>query len=213
MKILLLDDHQLFRSGLRLILEQTPGLTVIGEAGDGPSALEQVGRECPDVMVVDIHLPGLDGIEVARRLRAACPSAKVVFLSSDADSALVRRALEAGASGYLLKENAPQDLIRALEAAAKGGVYLCPEVASVLVKDYQGRLSQETTAPRAAISEREREVLQFIAEGLRNKEMAVRLNVSIKSVETYRARLLAKLGYATTAQLIRHAIREGIVPP
>jgi len=212
-RILLIDDHRLFRQGLRSILERERGLEVVGEAGDGPSALKLAGSTSPDVVVADIHLPDGDGIALAVRILAQCPATKVIFLSSDADFNLVRRALDAGGSGYLLKDNASGDLIRAIEAVRQGGVYLCPEVASALVEDFRQRGNQTPEAPPVQLSEREAEVLRLIADGLRNKEIADQLGVSTKSVETYRKRLMTKLGFSSTAELIRHAIRTGIVAP
>ena len=211
LRILLIDDHRIFRTGLRLILQQTPGLIVVGEAGEGVAALALAQSEKPDVVVADIHLPGEDGIAVAARIRETCPAAKIVFLSSDADLTLVRRALDGGGSGYLLKDNAAQDLIRAIEASVQGGVYLCPEVGAALVKNYRLRDAGLMPAAPAALSARELEVLLLIAEGLRNKEIADKLQLSQKSVETYRGRLLKKLGYNSTAELVRHAIREGLI--
>jgi two-component system, NarL family, response regulator NreC len=211
-RIFLVDDHQLFRKGLRLVLEHTAGFTVVGEAA---TAAELIGR-CPassaDVLLADIHLPDGDGIEAARSVMAAMPSLRVIFLSSDGDLALVRRALDAGGIGYLLKDNAPQDLVRAIEAARKGDVYLCPEVATQLVRDYRAR-DESPRAARPRLSEREDSVLRLIAAGRRNKEIAEQLAVSVKSVETYRRRLLQKLGYTSTAEVVRHAIREGIISP
>lgn len=213
LRILLVDDHQLFRRGLQMILERTPGMTVVGEAGDGTQALELGKGIRPEVLVVDIHLPDCDGIELAGRLREKHPGAKVIFLSSDGDFALVRRALDAGGNGYLLKNSAPTELIGAIQAAAKGGVYLSPEIAADLVADFGGRSARQGPAAAPRLSSRENAVLEFIAEGLRNKEMAERLGVSVKSVETYRRRLLLKLGCDSTAGLIRHAIREGLITP
>jgi DNA-binding NarL/FixJ family response regulator len=212
-RILLVDDHRLFRSGLRLLLERCPEVAVVGEAGDGPTAQQLVETLRPDVVVADIHLPDGDGIDLAARILLARPGVKVIFLSSDADLNLVRRALDAGGSGYLLKDSAPQDLLRAVEAATTGGIFLCPEVAALMVKSYRQISPGDAPASPRHLSERETEVLRFIAEGLRNKEIAARLKVSTKSVETYRKRLLTKLGYASTAELVRHAIREGIVAP
>ena len=199
--------------GLRLIVEKAPGLAVVGEASDGASALRLAESAHPDVVVADVHLPDCDGIDLAARIIEQRPVTKVIFLSADADFSLVRRALSAGGGGYLLKGNAPQDVIRAIEAVAKGGVYLCPEVAAALVEDYQNCVGGAHAEQGAKISEREEAVLRLVAEGLRNKEIADRLGVGIKSVETYRKRLLKKLGYSSTAELVRHAVREGLVAP
>jgi DNA-binding NarL/FixJ family response regulator len=211
-RILLLDDHQLFRTGLRMILAQAPGMEVVGDAGTGTAALELAQRTEPDVVVADIHLPGEDGITVAGCIMEKCPGAKVVFLSSDADPLLVRRALDLGGRGYLLKDNAAQDLIRAIEGVMQGGIYLCPEVAAAYIQLSRHDRHEPPAAP-PPLSERENAVLRLLAEGLRNKEIAARLKVGTKSVETYRSRLMKKLGYHSTAELVRHAIREGLVAP
>lgn len=211
LRILLLDDHQLLRTGLRMILERTPGWVVVAEAGDAADALASAKSETPDVVVADIHLPGEDGITIAARIMEMRPATKVVFLSSDEDIALVRRALDAGGKAYLLKDNAAQDLIRAIEAVVQDGVYLSPEIAAALVKDYRKRDVSVAPGNGVVLSEREREILRYIADGLRNKEIADHLKISHKSVETYRSRLLKKLNYTSTAELVRYAIREGIV--
>jgi DNA-binding NarL/FixJ family response regulator len=211
LRLFLLDDHQMFRDGLRLILERVPGLTVVGEAGDGPTALALLRDRRPDVVVTDIHLPGEDGITVAARIKAQLPAVRIIFLSSDADLALVQRALDGGCSGYVLKENAHLELIRALETAGKGGIYLCPDIATAVLQGYRQQKPAPAAPEAAALSARELAVLHFIADGLRNKEIADRLEISVKSVETYRSRLLRKRGCDSTAMLVRHAIREGLI--
>lgn len=211
-RILLVDDHRLFSSGLRLLLGRAAGLQVLGEAPDGATALEMCAGEVPDIAVIDIHLSGsVDGIEVARQLRARHPSVKVLFLSSDADSGVVRRAIEAGAKGYLLKESAPDDLLRAIQAVRGGQFFLASEVAAAVVEDYRQHLAGEPAAKASQLSARERQVLPLLVEGLHNKEIAEKLGVSVKSVETYRARLMEKLHIKSTAELVRYAIREGLV--
>jgi len=213
LRILLVDDHRLFSNGLRLILERTPGLVVVGEAADAAAALELADGTRPDLVLTDIHLPNGDGIELASRIGAICPAAKIIFLSGDADFALVRRALKAGGHGYLLKDSAAHDVIRAIEAARSGGIYLSPEVALALVQDHRQSNAEAAPAAEPRLSDRETEVLRLIAGGLRNKEIAQRLKVGTKSVETYRRRLLLKLGYTSTAELVRHAVREGLIEP
>jgi DNA-binding NarL/FixJ family response regulator len=213
LRVLLVDDHQLFRDGLQMILERAPGIMVVGAAGDAAKALELAESVRPDVIVADVHMPDGDGIALAARLKAKCPAAKLVFLSSDAHFAVVKRALDAGGGGYLLKDSAPTELIGAIQAASKGGVYLSPSIAADLVVDYGQRSAGGRASSPPPLSEREAAVLRFVAEGLRNKEMAEKLGVSIKSVETYRRRLLSKLDCSSTAELIRHGIREGLIVP
>jgi DNA-binding NarL/FixJ family response regulator len=213
LRLLLIDDHRLFVHGLRLILERAEGLVVAGEASNRPSARVLAERLQPDLIVADIHLADGDGITLVEELRARQPSVKALFVSSDADLALVRRALHAGGSGYLLKDNAPQDLLRAIAVVARGGVYLCAEVAGVLQSTGADASATPERGARARLSERETEVLKLIAEGVCRKDIANHLEVSVKSVETYRKRLLHKLGYASTAHLVRHAVREHLVAP
>lgn len=214
LRLLLLDDHQLFRAGLRLLLEREPGYSVVGQAGDVATALAMTEVTAPDLILADVHLPGEDGISGAAQILAQNPSVQIIFLSSDDDVALVRRALDCGGRGYLLKENAPQELLHAIHAVRQGGVYLSPQRTAALLQDYQQAPDPAPVIPadeNITLSARENAVLRHIAEGLRNKEIADRLQISQKSVETYRSRLLKKLGYSSTAEIVRHAIREGLI--
>lgn len=213
LRILLIDDHKLFTQGLQMILARVPGVTVVGVACDEATALDFAATAEPDIVIADIHLPGVDGITLAGRVQELCPAAKLIFLSADADFTLVRRALAAGGSGYLLKTSVSADLTAAIEAAHQGGVFLSPEIAAALVVDYGKRVTGKGGAVAKPLSGREAAVLGFVAEGLRNKEMAARLGVSVKSVETYRRRLLTKLNCASTPELLRFAIREGLIAP
>jgi DNA-binding NarL/FixJ family response regulator len=214
MRVFLLDDHPLFRAGLNLLLQRTPDMEVLGEAGDVATMLEQIGENCPDIIVIDVHLAcEPDGIESARLIRARCPHTKLAYLSSDSDFALVRRAIEAGAKAYLLKEDTPQDLVQALRTVYAGGVHFSPDVAAAMVEDYRQKLDEGAAGAKPSLSKREREVLKLLADGLRNKEIAERLGVGVKSVETYRARLMSKLQLGSTAELVRYAVREGLVRP
>jgi DNA-binding NarL/FixJ family response regulator len=210
-RIIILDDHPLFREGLRLIIERDGGFSVVGEVADGATALALAEQSKPDLIVVDVHLPAEDGITVATQILAKFPGIKVVFLSADGNVALVRRALAVGGSGYLLKDSAVEDLIRALDAAVKGGVYLSPELASNLLRDYEQTKRLPASSTPEPLSVREIKLLRLIAIGLRNKDMADRLGLSPNSVATYRSRLLKRLGCNSTAELIRYAIQEGLV--
>jgi DNA-binding NarL/FixJ family response regulator len=211
LRILLIDGHQLFRSGLRLILERALGLAVVGEAGDAASALELAKSAKFDVILLNSQLPDGDGVELAGRILATCPAAKMLFLSSEGDFTRVRRALDAGGRGYLLKDSGPNELIQAIKAAANGGVCLSPTIAAELVAEFQRRIGSADGMPPARLSERETEVLRLISEGLRNKAIADHMNLSIKTVETYHRRLLGKLGCSSTAELVRYAIRVGLI--
>jgi DNA-binding NarL/FixJ family response regulator len=211
LRILLIDGHQLFRSGLRLILERALGLAVVGEAGEAASALDLAKSAKPDVILLNTHLPDGDGVELAGRILAICPAAKMLFLSSEGDFTLVRRALDAGGRGYLLKDSGPNELIQAIKAASDGGLCLSPTIAADLVAEFLRRTGSAEHMPPARLSERETEVLRLIAAGLRNKAIADSLNLSVRTVETYHRRLLAKLGCSSTAELVRYAIRVGLI--
>jgi two-component system, NarL family, response regulator NreC len=209
--ILLVDDHAMVREGLRRVLQDQKGMTVVGEASCSQSALEQIRTLAPEVVVMDIHLKGENGIATSRRILDEFPSIKIIVLSADASSALITEALLAGISAYVIKENSSDELIRAVRSVMDHRTYLSPEVASVVVGNYVKSLSNlSITASKPLLTDRERQLLKLVAEGKRNKEIAELLKVRVKSVETYRARLTKKLGCANTSELIRYAIREGI---
>ncbi len=212
-RILLVDDHRMFREGVRLMIaRELPDASVVGEAGDAATALESARTLRPDLIVMDIHLPDGNGIEVSRQILAELKDVRVIVLSAEASVLFVKEALRAGVSGYLLKSTAPEELPQAIRAVLQGRLYLCPEASRVALEDYREVLTTE--APRRpALSPRELQVLRFIAEGLRTKEIADKLNVGLKTAETYRQRLIHKLDCNGTAELVRYAIREGLVPP
>ena len=213
-RILIVDDHQLLRQGLHQLIANVPGLHVIGEANTGASAIEQLRALKPDVILMDVHLQSENGVEVTRQILAEFPSMKVIALSSDGDLQLVINALHAGAAGYILKQNGSDELVRAIHAVMDHRLYLSPELSSVVIKEFM-KSPPVTRATRSAcaLSEREKMLLQLVAQGKRNKEIAESLDVAVKSAETYRARLMQKLGVGSTAELVRYAIREGIVEP
>lgn len=198
------------RQGFRLLVERHPELEVVGEAADGASALAAIREASPDLVVMDIHLPGGNGIEISSQALKEFPALKIVVLSADVDSDLVNQALRAGVSGYILKESAPEELPRAIEAVLAGKLYFSPEVANLVLQDYKRAL---TDAPRVRpeLSEQERAVLRLLAQGQRMKEVAAELKLSVKTVETYRRRISQKLGCQSVAELTHYAIREGIV--
>jgi two-component system response regulator NreC len=212
-RILLVDDHRLFREGIRQILQQRPEFLVIGEAASGAEALECAASQTPDLVLLDIHLPDRNGLDISRELLARSPQMRVLVLSSDPAGDVVTEALETGASGYVLKTCSADELYRAVEAVMSGQVYLCPDVATTVVNDYRRILAAREAASKPLLSERERDVLRLTAEGLRTKEIAARLGIGVKTVETYRARLMTKLQCHSTAELTRYAIREGIITP
>jgi DNA-binding NarL/FixJ family response regulator len=210
--ILLGDDHLIVRQGLRKILEEREDWEVVAEAGDGREAVSQALALQPNVAVIDISMPLLNGIEVTRQITRRAPEVRVLILSMHADEAYITRAFQAGASGYLLKDSADVDLIQGIAAVAAGKSYFSPTVARVMLDDYVKQLSGRGLADRyETLSEREREVLQLVAEGHSNKEIADLLSVSPSTVETHRAHVLQKLDLHNTAELVLFAVRRGVI--
>ena len=209
-RVLLADDHTLVRAGLRKLLESIPGMEVVGEAGDGLQLLDMVEKLQPQVVLMDIAMPGLNGLEATGRLVKAWPSIRVLILSMHQNAEYVRQALRQGAVAYLLKDAAPLELEWALAAVLRGETYLSPAVSKGVVSDYVHRLRSEEQ-PADALTPRQREVLQLIAEGQSTKEIARRLDLSVKTVETHRTQLMKQLDIHEVAGLVRYAIREGLV--
>ncbi len=210
MRVLLADDHKLVRDGLRAILARTPDLQVVGEAGDGASALRFVEEDEPDVVLMDITMPDMNGIEATRAILTRRPATRVVILSMHADRRFVIEALKAGAAGYFLKSSSARDLVDGLRGIAQGELRLCPTVSTSVIREYASLSTQEDDSVFSVLSDRERQVLQLLAEGLVNKEVAARLQVSVKTAESHRARLMAKLGIHSIAELTKYAVREGL---
>ena len=211
-RILLADDHTVMRAGLRLLLERQPDMVVVAEAADGRQALSLVESETPDVVVMDIAMPILNGIEATRQIAAKHPELPVVILSMHSDESYVMRALKAGAKAYLLKDSAEADLIRAVRAVREGKSFFSPAVSRMLLEDYVHQLQQRGEEDSyELLTTRERELLQLLAEGKSNKDVANLLNVSVYTVETHRAHILQKLGLHTVPDLILYAVRKGII--
>lgn len=208
-RVLLVDDHKIMRDGLRLTLGQHPDMLVVGEAGDRSGALERIQNVSPDVIVMDIGLPDADGVELSREILERWPDIRIIILSAVADQEHLDQALEVGVSGYLLKVNASEDLVRAIRTVTGNEPYLSPEVSAVLLAGYKRLRDTHRIEDGSALSERERQVLKLIAEGRNTKEMAAELSLSIKTVETHRARLMTKLGLHSIAELTKYAIRMG----
>ena len=204
-QILLADDHVMVRQGVRVLLERA-GMAVMGEASDGQEALEIAQEQPPDVAVLDIGMPRLNGLETARRLREACPQTKIIVLSAHTEDPYVLEAMQAGAVGYVLKTQPTLDLVQAIRHVLQGGMYVSPQVSRTVVTAYLGHAD----LPPDPLTSREREVLQLIAEGETTKEIAWRLELSVKTVESHRSRLMHKLGIHETATLVRYAIRRGL---
>lgn len=212
LRVLLADDHKLMRSGLRLLLEQQPGFVVVGEADDGLQAVAGVQSLKPDVVVMDIGMPNLNGIEAARKIKGLQPDAAIVMLSMHSDEGYVLRALRAGARGYLLKDSAEGDLVRAVQAVSEGKSYFSPAVGKVLLEDYMRKLQRTGVEDSYdLLSPREREILQLVAEGKSNKDVANLLNLSPYTVETHRANIMQKLNLRGVPELILYAVRKGII--
>lgn len=209
-RVLIVDDHPLVRNGLRMLVDAQVDMEVVGEATDGRTALDAVGRLLPDIVIMDVEMPGGSGIEVLREVLAASPATKVLMLSAFPDPAYVTESIQAGASGYLIKGDAVGEIVKAVRAAMNGHTFMCPEATSVLISALKDSLASGAARTRPLMSQREREVLVLVAEGLRTKEIAARLNIGVKTVDTYRARLMKKLECGSTAELVRYAIREGV---
>jgi two-component system response regulator NreC len=211
-RVLLADDHTLMRRGLRLIVEQQPDLVVAGEAEDGRQAVTLVASLKPDVAVLDIGMPNLNGIEAAKQITDGKSGAAVVILSMHADETYILRALKAGARGYLLKDSAEPDLVRAIRSVAEGKSFFSPAVSKVLLEDYVKTLQRTGSEDSYdLLTPREREILQLIAEGNSNKDVANLLNLSVYTVETHRANLMEKLKLKSVPELILYAVRKGII--
>jgi DNA-binding NarL/FixJ family response regulator len=209
-KVLLVDDHTMMREGLRALFDGVPDLEVVGEAADGRTALDLVRTLAPDVVVMDIGMPELNGVEATRRIRAEHERVKVVALSTYVDKRYVHHMLEAGACGYVLKISAHDELVRAVRAASQGRTYLSPEVTGMVVdRSTQPHAAGEVTA-FSTLGAREREVLQLVAEGKTSGETAKAMHISIKTVETHRRNIAQKLGLHGTAELTKYAVREGL---
>ncbi len=208
-RILLADDHSVVRQGFRMILASQPDMEIVGEASNGREAVEQTESLQPDVVVMDVAMPELNGIEATRRLGASAPRTRVLALSMHKDSVYVREILRAGARGYLLKDAIDRDLLAAVRAVARGEGYLSPAVSDAVLTDYR----KHVTDPLDLLTSREREVLQMIAEGRTNKEIATVLNLSVYTVDAHRGRIMEKLCVDSVAELVRLAEKTGIDPP
>jgi len=215
-RILLADDHQIVREGLKSLLEQHADMEVVGEARDGRAAVQMAHDLAPDVVVMDVAMPLLNGIEATRQITAREPHAKVVALSMHSDRRFMTEMLKAGAKGYLLKDGAFEELATAIRSVVSDRVYLSPRIAEVVVDDYVRRADDEQALDRppagafSRLTPREREVLQLMAEGRATKEIALDLKVSIKTVETHRRQMMDKLDIHSVAELTKYAIREGL---
>jgi len=212
LQILLADDHTVVRKGLRLLLESHPGFRVVADAADGREAIALAEKHHPDVAVLDIAMPILNGIEAARQMTARMPKVAIVILSMHSDEGYVLRALKAGARAYLLKDSAEYDLIHAVEAVSQGKAFFSPAISKMLVEEYMRQMRERQVEDSyELLTTREREVLQLLAEGKNNKDVASILNLSLYTVETHRSNIFQKLGLHSSAELILYAIRKGVI--
>jgi two-component system, NarL family, response regulator NreC len=211
-RILLADDHTLVRQGLRKLLEEQPDWEVIAEASNGRDAVRLAEHHRPDVAVVDLAMPLLNGIEATRQITRHVPGTRVLVLSMYSDEAYVTQILQAGAAGYLLKESADVDLMHAVAAVSVGKSFFSPSIARVMLDEYVRHLADKGVSDRyEALSEREREIFQLIAEGMTNKEIATLLSVSPSTVETHRAHIMEKLDLHSAAEIVLYGVRRGVI--
>jgi two-component system, NarL family, response regulator NreC len=212
LRIVLADDHTLFRQGLRRVLEEQAGWQVMAEASDGAEAV-RLTLECePDIVILDIAMPRLNGVEATRQIVRRLPDVRILILSMYSDDLYITQALQAGARGFILKDSADADLVRAVRDLAAGKSYFSPDVSKVVLNDYVRHLAERGVSDRFdALSEREREVFQLIAEGHSNKAIAQLLNVSPGTIETHRARIMEKLDVHSAAEIVLYAVRKGVI--
>lgn len=210
-KLLLVDDHPIVRSGLRMLFLSEPSMKIVGEASSGQEAVEAVQRLQPDVVIMDVSMPGMNGIEATRRIKAAHPQTAVLALTMYEDEQYFFEMLNAGASGYIPKRAAPDDLVSAIKVVAEGNVFLYSTLARFLMRDMAERAAAEPHASEEVLTAREREVLTCIAEGMTNREIAEALVISIKTVERHRENIMAKLDMHNRVELVKYAIKKGLI--
>lgn len=207
-RVLLADDHELVRSGIRALLEAQPDIEVVAEAANGRDAIKLARDLAPDIGIIDIAMPGLNGIDTLRQIFSACPGIKVLACSMYSDLPYIVESLRLGACGYLLKNSAKDDLIRAVKAACEGKCFLSLDAATQLVEGFVRKVEPET---KEVLTDREREILQLIAEGRTNKDVAMTLNLSLKTIETHRSNIMRKLKIKEVTGLVQYAIRKGLI--
>ena len=211
LRILLAEDHETVRAGLRMIVNAQPDMEVVGEAGDGRAAVARAQELLPDIVLMDVSMPHLNGLKATGKLKEVCPQVKVLTLTRHTDDGYLQQLLRAGASGYVLKQSPPAELLHAIRAVAAGGKYLDPAVADKVLGGYVGRMASSRRAARGghSLSDREAEVLRLIAWGHSNKEIAARMDISVKTVEAHKANAMKKLGMQSRIDIVRFALLQG----
>lgn len=212
LRILIVDDHEVVRRGLKAVLEEHPGWQVVGEAASGREAIEKAGTLKPEVIILDMSMPGLNGLEATRGILKALPEAQVLVLTQHDSEQLVRAFLQAGAQGYLVKSDAARELVPALESLQQGRPFFTAKVARMVLDGYIRGLSSGD-GQRSVLTPSERQIVQLLAEGNTNKEIACLLNIAVKTVETHRAHVMRKLGIHSVSELVRYAVRNNLLPP
>lgn len=211
-KLLMVDDHEIVRAGLRMLLQAQPDMEIVGEVNNGRDAIVKTKELAPDVVLMDISLPDLDGFEATRQIKRTSPSVAILALTMHESEEYFFKMLNAGASGYVPKKAAPTDLVAAIRTVHEGGVFLYPSVAKALVHDFLGRVNEGSErASFDGLSEREQEVLKWIADGMTNQEIGDKLTISVKTVERHRANIMAKLNLHSRTELVKYAIRKGLI--
>jgi two-component system response regulator NreC len=210
LRILLADDHRIMREGLRSLIEQNPDMEIVGEAENGQEAVRLAQTLKPDIAIMDIGMPDLNGIEATRQMAEKVPGIKIIGLSMHSDKRFITGMFRAGASGYLLKDCAFEELVSSIRAVSTKGTYLSPKIAGVVVKDYLNWATSEASSAFSALTNRQREVLQMIAEGKSRKHIAFHLNINIKTVETHIQKIMQRLDIHSIAELTKYAIKEGL---
>jgi DNA-binding NarL/FixJ family response regulator len=208
-RVLLAEDHRMVREGVRLLLDAQPDIECVGEAGDGRAALLMAKEHAPDVVLMDVSMPEMNGLKATERLRGECPGVRVVALTRHTDRAYMQQLLQAGAAGYVLKQSAPAVLLQAVRAVVAGGNYLDPAITGKALSGYFGRMAGGESAPSVDLSDREAEVLRLIALGYSNKEVAARLSLSVKTVEAHKANAMRKLDMNSRIDIVRYAMLRG----
>jgi DNA-binding NarL/FixJ family response regulator len=209
LRILLADDHETVRAGLKLIISTQPDMEIISEAGDGRAAVARAQELLPDIVVMDISMPHLNGLKATEKLKAICPQVKILALTRHTDDAYLQQLLRAGASGYVLKQSPPAELLHAIRAVAAGGKYLDPAVAGKLLGSYAGRSASLRIDAQGSLSDREAEVLRLIAWGHSNKEIAARMEISVKTVEAHKSNAMKRLDMHSRIDIVRFALLQG----